>query len=69
MTGHTAQTHKNIRKNQSLNLDDYHHPVEKIEQLKRFNFNDLKILEVFAGKGNLSKYYNTISKDVLSLNK
>jgi hypothetical protein len=69
MTGHTAETHKNIRKNQSLNLDDYHHPVEKIEQLKRFNFNDLKILEVFAGKGNLSKYYNTISKDVLSLNK
>ena len=65
MTGHTAETHKNIRKNQSLNLDDYHHPVEKIEQLKRFNFNDLKILEVFAGKGNLSKYYNTISKDVL----
>lgn len=69
MTGHTPETHKRIRKNQSLNKDDYHHPLEKINQLKKFNFSNLKILELFAGKGNLSKYYNSISQDVLSLSK
>ena len=69
MTGHTAETHKKIRKNQSLNMDEYHHPFEKIDQLKKFNFDNLKILELFAGKGNLSKYYNSISKNVLSLSK
>lgn len=69
MTGHTAETHKRIRKNQSLNKDNYHHPLEKINQLKKFDFNNLKILELFAGKGNLSKYYNSISKEVLSLSK
>ncbi len=69
MTGHTSETHKRIRKNQSLNKDDYHHPLEKINQLKKFNFNNLKILELFAGKGNLSKYYNSISQEVLSLSK
>jgi hypothetical protein len=35
MTGHTSETHKRIRKNQALNLDAYHHPIEKIEQLKK----------------------------------
>tara|TARA_R100000458_G_C8152119_1_gene159389 strand:- start:46 stop:642 length:597 start_codon:yes stop_codon:yes gene_type:complete len=69
LTGHTSETHKRIRKNQSLNKDDYHHPLEKINQLKKFNFNNLKILELFAGKGNLSKYYNSISQEVLSLSK
>jgi len=69
MTGHTAATHKKIRKNQALNLDDYHHPIEKIKQLKKFNFNNFKILEVFAGKGNLTKYYKSISNDVLALSK
>ena len=37
MTGHTPETHKRIRKDQALNLDAYHHPIEKIEQLKKFN--------------------------------
>lgn len=69
MTGHTAKSHKLIRKKQSLNLDEYHHPIEKINQLKKFNFNNFKILELFAGKGNLSKYYNSISNNVLSLSK
>jgi hypothetical protein len=69
MTGHTAETHKRIRKNQALNLDAYHHPTEKIEQLKKFDFNNLKILEVFAGKGNLTKYYKSISSKVVSMSK
>lgn len=69
MTGHSAKSHKIIRKKQSLNLDEYHHPIEKINQLKKFNFNNSKILELFAGKGNLSKYYNSISNNVLSLSK
>ena len=69
MTGHTPETHKRIRKHQALNLDTYHHPIEKIEQLKKFNFNNLKILEVFAGKGNLTKYYKSISKKVVAMSK
>ena len=71
MHGHTAKTHKEIRHKQSINDDDYHHPIEKIEQLKRFEdiFRDKKILEVFAGQGNLSKYYNSISDKVFSMSK
>jgi len=57
-TGHNKVTHKNIRKGQKKNLDKYHHPKEKINQLKKFE-KDLKgdILEVFGGKGNLTKFY------------
>ena len=71
MTGHTAQSHKIIRFNQSVNKDEYHHPKEKIKQLKKYKelFKDKKILEVFAGQGNLSKYYNSISNNVFSMSK
>ena len=71
MTGHTAQSHKIIRFNQSVNKDEYHHPKEKIKQLKKYEelFKDKKILEVFAGQGNLSKYYKSISNNVFSMSK
>lgn len=60
MIGHTANTHKVIRKKQNNNDDNYHHPVEKIKQLENFTnfFKNKNILEVFAGQGNLTKYYS-----------
>jgi len=51
-----------------LSYDDKnHHPVEKIKQLNQLDLVDYKILEVFAGRGNLTSYYNTKSYDVTSL--
>lgn len=58
MIGHNALTHKIIRAKQKSNQDDYHHPIEKINQLEAHK--DLikgDILEVFAGCGNLTTYY------------
>jgi len=58
MTGHTAQTHRKIRKNQNENQDAYHHPEEKIEHLNLLaDFIHGEILEVFAGQGNLTRFY------------
>lgn len=64
MTGHSATTHKRIRKMQNLNVDEYHHPKEKIKQLKKFEsyLNQSDILEVFGGKGNLTKFYQQYGK-------
>jgi hypothetical protein len=62
-TGHSAESHKETRKKQDSNVDEYHHPTEKIAQLEEFG--DLltgNILEVFAGKGNLTKYYERFGK-------
>lgn len=70
-TGHSAKTHKAIRKKQNKNLDSHHHPLEKIIQLKKFK-NDFKhadVLEVFAGKGNLTRFYNKYSKSVIPMTK
>jgi len=56
--GHSAKSHKRIRKDQVLNAADYHHPKEKIQQLEKFKpYLKGEILEVFAGQGNLSKFY------------
>tara|TARA_Y100000310_G_scaffold274715_1_gene290897 strand:- start:2193 stop:2789 length:597 start_codon:yes stop_codon:yes gene_type:complete len=58
MVGHTAAKHKTTRVLQDQNADQYHHPSEKIMQLNEFkNFLTGDILEVFAGKGNLTEYY------------
>ena len=64
MTGHTANTHKAIRSKQKNNHDDYHHPKEKIQQLNKFKdqLMDKKILEVFAGQGNLTEFYNNLGE-------
>lgn len=56
MTGHNKETHKRIRKSQKENLDSYHHPKEKIEQLDKINIKG-EVLEVFGGQGNLTEYY------------
>lgn len=70
MTGHTAESHKLTRKAMKDNDDKYHHPVEKIAQLKEFQylFQDGKILEVFGGAGNLTKYYQKVG-EVTSMTK
>jgi len=63
-----ALRHVVIRKKQAMNSSEVHHPDEKINQLEKFlknekNFRDLwdkkslKILELFAGQGNLTKEY------------
>lgn len=61
MYGHSADTHKKTRLKQALNDDDYHHPIEKVEQLKKFEIYG-NILEVFAGQGNLTEYYKQFGK-------
>ena len=56
--GHSPEKHKEIRKGQKENLDKYHHPDEKINQLEEFKHGIYgNILEVFGGKGNLTKWY------------
>jgi hypothetical protein len=53
-----AAKHKRLRESQAANADKHHHPEEKLEQLE-FYKNQISgdILEVFAGEGNLTKFY------------
>lgn len=59
MKTYRAIRHDVIRKKQSQNNDDCHHPLEKKEQIERFleKKNNLKILELFCGQENLSPLY------------
>lgn len=51
--------HKYVRLKQALNDDKHHHPIEKIEQIKKILWDsNLFILETNAGWGNLSKVYH-----------
>lgn len=64
-TGHSANSHKRIRSAQKANDDIYHHPDEKIKQLDDMHdrgilFPGNRVLEVFAGKGNLTEYYSLV---------
>lgn len=69
-TGHSKKSHKEIREKQKMNVEDYHHPNEKIQQLKKFeDYLGGDVLEVFAGKGNLTKYYKNISNSVIAMRK
>tara|TARA_Y100000401_G_C8309373_1_gene218847 strand:- start:610 stop:1242 length:633 start_codon:yes stop_codon:yes gene_type:complete len=56
----SSQKHKIIKNKQKKNCNSVHHPKEKILQLENYKkyFKDAKILEVFGGEGNLTKYYN-----------
>ncbi len=61
MTNSEKKKKKVIAQNQ--NLDSHHHPKEKIKQLDIFKDQiSGNILEVFAGKGNLTKYYKQYGK-------
>jgi hypothetical protein len=58
MTGHSAETHKKTRRAQASNADEFHHPIEKIAQLEKIQaMISGDILEVFAGRGNLTSWY------------
>jgi hypothetical protein len=54
-----AIRHDVVRKRQAENADDAHHPGEKIAQIQKVlgKQKDLKILELFAGEGNLTAEY------------
>jgi hypothetical protein len=53
-----AIRHDIIRGKQSSNDNEVHHPEEKINQLYNFiKEENLNILELFAGQGNLSQHY------------
>lgn len=58
-----AIRHDITRKKQSEYCDTLHHPNQKINQIKKTlgdapSNKDLKILELFAGQGNLTKVYS-----------
>ena len=58
MIGHSAEGHKKTRQGQKENANKYHHPEEKIKQLQKFShLLSGEILEVFAGQGNLTEFY------------
>ena len=58
MKSYRAIRHDIIRTKQKNNSDDVHHPTEKKEQIKKFLKKDnVKILELFSGQGNLSALY------------
>lgn len=61
-----AVRHDVVREKQRNNADEVHHPEEKTEQIKRILLgkNDLKILELFSGQGNLTKIYKNYSKTI-----
>ena len=59
----TSFKHKKLRILQKNNADSHHHPQEKILQLEKFEKHIYgEILEVFAGAGNLTKYYEKLGK-------
>ena len=56
-----ALRHDVVRKKQRENNKDVHHPEQKKEQIQNVlnGKTDLKIMELFAGKGNLAPTYNS----------
>ena len=59
ITSENSKTHERLRDRQESNLDSHHHPIEKIAQLENFSeFLSGDILELFSGKGNLTKFYS-----------
>ena len=58
-----AIRHDVVREKQKKNADEVHHPNQKIRQIKRVLSgldlpNSIRILELFAGRGNLTKIYS-----------
>ena len=56
-----AIRHRIKRHQQATNADCVHHPTEKRQQISRYlkDMKGLRILELFAGKGNLSDLYSS----------
>lgn len=65
MSAHPKHSKERIKQGKLKYSDDYHHPVEKIDQLEsnipdHYLDNNVKVLELFAGvngNGNLTKWY------------
>lgn len=58
----SSEKHVRVRSGQSDNAEKYHHPDEKMRQLRKFEFYlHGEILEVFGGAGNLSGFYQEYS--------
>jgi len=63
-----AIRHDIVRAKQKANADEVHHPIEKNNQIARifkewdFLGHSLKILELFAGDGNLTATYEAFGK-------
>lgn len=73
MIGHTPESRRQQRLFKKQNVDDYHHPDEKIEQLERLgdlvDYGNCSVLEVFAGQGNLTEWYREHCKSVLPMSR
>ena len=55
-----AIRHDIVRARQQMNHDDVHHPNEKISQITNVlpaDMKNVRVLELFAGRGNLTKKY------------
>ncbi len=65
-----ALRHDAVRKRQRENSADAHHPAEKTLQIHRVlnGMQNIKILELFCGAGNLTKSYEKFG-DVMALDK
>lgn len=58
MKTYRAIRHQIVRAKQSENDDSVHHPKEKINQIYKYiKGENLRILELFAGQGNLTKHF------------
>lgn len=59
-----AIRHDITRKKQRDNTDECHHPVEKIDQINKVlsGLSNLKIMELFAGQGNLTPVYKAFGE-------
>ena len=71
--GHTPEKRRQQRLFKKANVDEYHHPDEKIEQLERLRplieYGKCEVLEVFAGQGNLTEWYEANTKRVTPMSR
>jgi len=69
LKSYRAIRHDVVRKRQRDNSDSAHHPKQKENQILRcvgemdkYLSHDIKILELFAGRGNMTKVYKSLQK-------
>ena len=63
MKTYRAIRHDIVRKKQEQNCSGVHHPEEKINQIYLHLIGEnLKILELFAGRGNLTEHYKNFGE-------
>ena len=69
--GHTPEARRQQRLFKKANVDEFHHPDEKIAQLEEMTsfIDGARVLEVFAGQGNLTEWYRARAKSVLAMSR